>query len=125
MIFKRVRSKGSRQIIRVLLFRSFKLNIDNFRTKYEMEQYVDVLAPSRSKRVQPTSWPPGYPQQSGSTIRGALGKKRLHRAREQRFLHSFTQGDVLCLCCGQRYTSLGATYPPDVRTPKRLSLIHI
>ena len=51
-------SKGSQQGIhnffRALLFRSYELNVDLLRTKLfsdKMKTHVDMLAPSRTKRV--------------------------------------------------------------------------
>ena len=53
--FKRGRTKGFRQNIRMLLFRSYKLNVNLLCTNWlstEMETHVIVFAPSRTKRIR-------------------------------------------------------------------------
>ena len=61
VIFKRGRSKTFRQNIRKLLLRNYTLNIDLLGMKElsdEIETHVNVLAPSRAKRVLSQSYGP-------------------------------------------------------------------
>ena len=71
--FKRGRTKGFRQNIRMLLFRSHDLKANFLGTKSlsdETETHIYVLAPRRTKKVP--SKPPDYLQKLGHTIRLAL-----------------------------------------------------